>query len=153
MEKPERSKPGLYLSGSMEYSKNYKRWREKMYKNLHHFYKVIIPDKAECPFDKSDLEFKHWMKEKIVVKDMIDVSTSQYFFVKIDKAVLKGAGTISEITNAAWLGKNMLVMLDGIREDHLPSWMLGCLANAEFVNSIDEAIGVYRAKAQEKLSV
>lgn len=146
----EKSKPGLYLSGSIEYSKNYKRWREKMYKNLHRYYKVIIPEKAHCPFDKSDPEFKFWIRENTILKDMINVSIAQYFFVKIDRAVLKGAGTISEITTSAWLGKNMLVMLDGLQEENLPTWMLGCLANAEFVKSIDEAIEYYLNKKEEK---
>jgi len=121
-----------------------------MYKALHPFYKVIIPEKVNCPFEKTDPEFKIWIKENTVLRDMINVSTSQYFFVKIDKAVLKGAGTISEITTAAWLSKEMLVMLDGVKEEHLPTWMLGCLAGAEFISSIDEAIGVYKSKAQEK---
>jgi hypothetical protein len=145
-----KSKPGLYLSGSIEYSKNYKGWRNKMFKNLHSLYKVIIPEKANCPFDKTDPEFKAWIKENTVLRDMINVSTSQFFFVKIDKAVLKGAGTISEITTASWLGKNMLVLLDGLKEEQLPTWMLGCLANADFVNSIDEAIVVYRKMAQDR---
>jgi len=145
-----KSKPGLYLSGSIEYSKDYKGWRNKMFKALHSYYKVIIPERANCPFDAADPEFKAWIKENTVMRDMINVSTSQFFFVKIDRAVLKGAGTISEITTAAWLGKNMLVLLDGLTEEKLPTWMLGCLANADFVNSIDEAIGVYRKTAQDR---
>jgi hypothetical protein len=144
-----KTKPSIYLSGSIEYSKSYNIWRKKMLKDLHRQYRVIIPDKADCPFDKVDPEFKEWIRDNTVMKDMVNVATSQYFFVKIDKAVLKGAGTISEITTACWLGKDMMVMLDGVKAVSLPTWMLGCLAGAQFVESIDEAIVVYKEKARE----
>jgi len=144
-----KSKSGLYLSGSIEYSKAHREWRNKMYKLLHKDYKVIIPEKANCPFEKTDSEFREWIKDNIVMRDMVNVATSQYFFVKIDKGVLKGAGTTSEMTTAAWLGKDMIVMLDGVKVHTLPTWMLGCLATAEFVDSIDEAIELYKEKARE----
>ena len=144
-----KAKPSIYLSGSIEFSKTYKEWRNAFYKALHRKYKVIIPDKANCPFDKSDLEYREWMRENIVMRDMVNVATSQYFFAKIDKAVLKGAGTISEITTACWLGKHMIVMMDGIKITSLPSWMLGCLAGVEFVDSIEEAINRYHEIAKE----
>ena len=144
-----KTKPYIYLSGSIEYSKTFKEWRNKMYKSLHRQYGVIIPEKANCPFEKTDPEFQQWIHDNTVMKDMVNVATSQYFFVKIDKAVLKGAGTISEITTAAWLGKDMVVMLDGLKVHTLPTWMLGCLAGSHFVDSIDEAIDVYKEKAKE----
>ena len=77
---------------------------------------------------------------------MIDVTTSRYFFVKIDKAVFKGAGTISEITTAAWMGKDLVVLLEGVKLTDIPEWTLGCLAGATFVDSIDEAINLYIEK-------
>ena len=43
----------------------------------------------------------------------------------------------------------MVVMLDGLKLTSLPSWMIGCLAGAEFVESIDEAIELYKEKARE----
>jgi len=144
-----KSKPALYLSGSIEYSETHKIWRNQFYKALHRIYKVIIPDKIDCPFDKGDIEFGEWVHDNTVMKDMVGVATSQYFFVKVDKAVLKGAGTISEITTAAWLGKSMVVMFDGVKREELPSWMLGCLATAQVVESIDEAIEVYKATSRE----
>ena len=144
-----KAKPALYLSGSIEHSKTHKIWRKKIHKSLHRKYRVIIPDKADCPFEKDEPEYKEWMSNNIVMKDMINVVTSQYFFVKIDKAVLKGAGTISEITTAHWMSKDMVVMLDGLKLTSLPSWMLGCLAGAEFVDSVDEAIELYKEKALE----
>jgi hypothetical protein len=144
-----KAKPAIYLSGSIEYSKSHKAWRSKIYKALHRTYKVIIPDKIDCPFDKPDPEFGHWVHDNTVMKDMVNVATSQYFFVKIDKAVLKGAGTISEITTAAWLGKDMVVMFDGVKKEKLPSWMIGCLAPAQEIESIEEAIDVYKEKARE----
>lgn len=139
-------KHSLYLSGSIEKSDDPDTWRKKMYKSLHKKLRVIIPKKAEVPFDKTDPEYKTYMKQNFVMPDMISVSTSKYFFVKIDCAVLKGAGTISEITTAAWLGKDMIAFLDGVKEDDLPSWMLGCLDGATFVNSIDEAIELYHKR-------
>ena len=142
-------KASIYLSGSIEYSKNHKAWRNKFYKALHRTYNVIIPDKIDCPFDKVDPEYGKWVHDNTVMKDMVNVATSQYFFVKVDKAVLKGAGTISEITTAAWLGKSMVVMFDGVKREDLPSWMLGCLATAQIVESIDEAIEVYKATSRE----
>ena len=145
-----KTKPAIYLSGSIDYQKNHKKWREKIYKALHRKYKVIIPDKANCPFEKTDIEFREWIRSNTVMKDMVNVATSQYFFVKIDKAVLRGAGTISEITTACWLGKDMVVLIDGVRVSALPTWMLGCLAGAEFVDSIDEAIELYKDLAKER---
>ena len=144
-----KKKPAIYLSGSIEHSKNYQTWRKKMYKVLRGYYKVIIPEKADCPFDKTDFEFKTWIHDNTVMKDMINVITSRHFFVKIDKAVLKGAGTISEITTASWQDKQMVVMLDGVKEQDLPTWMLGCLAGAVFVDSIDKAIEFYLNLAKE----
>jgi len=146
------SKPSIYLSGSIEYSKSPFSWRNKMYKDLHRFYNVIIPDKAsDCPFSRDDIEFKGWMKEKFVMPDMVHVATSQYFFAKIDKAVFDGAGTISEITTAAWLGKNMMIFIDKIKNKDIPSWTLGCLDGAEFVGSIEEAIEKYTIKIKSKV--
>ena len=143
-------KPSLYLSGSMEHSSDPDTWRKKMFKVLHPHYKVIIPNKADLPFEKTDPEYKVWMREKFVMPDMISVSTAKYFFVKIDKGVFQGAGTLSEITTAAWLGKNMVVFLDGVSETEIPSWTLGCIEGAIFVNSIDDAIVLYKKKAKER---
>lgn len=146
----EKSKPALYLSGSMEKSDDPDTWRKKMFKALHPHYKVIIPNKADIPFEKTDPEYKVWMKNKFIMPDMINVSTSKYFFVKIDKGVFQGAGTISEITTSAWLGKEMIVFIDGILETEIPSWTLGCLEGATFVNSIDEAIAIFKKRAIER---
>jgi len=144
-----KTKPAIYLSGSIEYSKAHEAWRNKFYKALHRTYKVIRPDKIDCPFEKVDPEYGIWVHDNTVMKDMVDVATSQYFFVKVDKAVLKGAGTISEITTAAWLGKSMIVMYDGVKRETLPNWMIGCLATAQIVESIDEAIDIYKEKIRE----
>lgn len=145
----ERSKPAIYLSGSIEKSDDPDTWRKKVFKALHSSYKVIIPNKADLPFDKDDPEYKVWMKNKFVMPDMISVSTSKYFFVKIDKNVFQGAGTISEITTAAWLGKDMVVFLDGVVETEIPSWTLGCLDGAVFVDSVEEAIALYKKRAKQ----
>jgi hypothetical protein len=44
----------------------------------------------------------------------------------------------------------MVVMLEGVKEEELPTWMLGCLAGAEFVSSVDEAIVFYKDLAKER---
>ena len=148
MEKVEKSRPGLYLSGSMEYSSDSCTWRKKIYKALHSYYKVIIPNKVDLPFDKDDPEFKVWMREKFVIPDMINVSTSKFFLVKLDKEVFQGAGTISEITTACWLGKDIVAFLDGITEKEIPAWTLGCLEGALFVKDVDAAIDLYKKRAK-----
>lgn len=145
----EKSKPALYLSGSIEKSEDPDTWRKKMFRELHSYYKVIIPNKADLPFEKDDPEYKTWMKNKFIMPDMISVSTSKYFFVKIDHQVFQGAGTISEVTTACWLGKDIIVFLDGITEKEIPSWTLGCLDGVIFVSSINEAIEIYKRKHKE----
>ena len=143
----ENTKPALYLSGSMEKSDDPNTWRKKMFKSLHAYYKVIIPNKADIPFDKDDPEYKVWMRNKFVMPDMIEVATSGYVFVKFDPAVFKGAGTISEVTTAAWMGKHIVYWCDGIKEEKMPGWTLGCLADAIKVNSINAAIDLYKKLA------
>jgi len=44
----------------------------------------------------------------------------------------------------------MIAMLDGVKLEILPTWMLGCLAPAEFVESIDDAIEMYKVIAKSK---
>ena len=143
-------KPSLYLSGSIEQNKKHGVWRQKVYKALHRKYKIIIPEKSECPFDKNEPEFKEWVYERTVKKDMVDLFTAKYIFVKVDPQVFGGAGTISEITMAAQFGKDIVYMLDGIKEEDIPLWTLGCLAGATEVESIEEAIEYYREKAKER---
>ena len=134
-------KKGLYLSGSIEFAKDPEGWRNKMYKALHKYYKVIIPlGDPNPPFEKTEPEYKGWIREKYIMTDMVDVVTASYFFVKFDSAVFKGAGTVSEVTAASFFGKHMVYFLDKIEEVNMPSWTLGCLANAYKVNSIKEAI-------------
>ena len=137
-------KPAIYTSGSIEYSKDPDSWRLKMLKSLHFRYNVIIPDSKGCPYDKTEEEYKSWIKKEFIMPDMISVATSQYFFVKLDAAVFKGAGTISELTTACWLGKHIVYMLDKIEEKDIPGWTLGCLTGAIKVSSIDEAIELYK---------
>ena len=80
-----------------------------------------------------------------VIPDMSDVARSKYFFIKIDKGVLKGAGTISELSLAAWMNRDIVAMLDGVSLDELPGWMCGCLAKAHMVVNIKEAIEYYKS--------
>jgi len=69
---------------------------------------------------------------------------SEHMFVKIDEAVLHGAGTISEITFASFYKKHLVYMIDGLEERNLPGWLLGCLWKAKRVHTIDETIEYYK---------
>ena len=136
----------IYLSGSIEASTDPLSWRKQMFRALHKKYNVIIPDPMQPPFDKTDEEYPDWVRQNFIMPDMHDVATSRYCFVLLDKAVFKGAGTISEIALACWLGKEIVYMLDGITKEEMPSWVLGCLADAIEVKSIEEAIDYYEHK-------
>lgn len=133
----------IYLSGAIEYAADANSWRNKMYKELSNFYDVIIPN-SNCPYEKTDKEYRSYIKQNFIVPDMISVTISEYFFVKLDPGVFKGAGTISELTTACWMGKHIAYFLDGIKEEEIPGWTLGCLHNAQQVISIDSAIEMYK---------
>jgi len=143
-------KESIYTSGSIEKNKDHGVWRNKLYKGLHRHYRVVIPTKSGCPFEKTDYEFKEFVHEKTVVKDMVDVLSARHFCVKIDPGVFGGAGTISEITIGSWFGKEMVYFLDGIEEVEIPLWTLGCLFGAHRVEDVDEAIEYYKELAKDK---
>ena len=143
-------KPSIYLSGSIEFSKDPDSWRKKMNRALCHTYNVIIPDTMEPPFEKTDEDYRAWTRDNFILPDMTVVATSQYFFVKLDKGVFKGAGTISELTLASWLGKDIIVLIDGVKMEDIPGWTIGCLAGATFVNNVEEGIDIYREYHQNK---
>jgi len=143
-----KSKNSVYLSGSIEASSDPITWRKQMYRALHKHYNVIIPDPMDCPFQKTDDEYPEWVRQNFIMPDMHDVATSRYTFVLLDPAVFKGAGTISEIALACWLGKEIVYMLEGVEKKDMPGWALGCLANAIEVKSIDEAIEYYKKKVK-----
>ena len=143
-------KRSVYTSGAIEASPDPDSWRKKMYRALHKQYKVIIPDTLDCPFNKDDEEYPQWVKDNFIMPDMHDVATSQEFFVLLDKAVFKGAGTVSEMTLACWLGKDIVYMIaDDIQRSEMPGWALGCLTGATQVDSIDDAIKYYKDKIKE----
>jgi hypothetical protein len=137
-------KNSIYTSGSMEYNDKCLVWRKEMNRKLHYWYKIIIPDPTPCPFDKEDEEYSKWVREHFIMPDMHDVATSRHFFVLLDPAVFKGAGTISELSLACWLGKEIVYMLDGIEKKDIPGWVIGCLTGAKQVSSIEEAIEYYK---------
>lgn len=144
-----KNKPAIYTSGSIEFNKNHDMWRKKMYRALHKYYNVIIPDSIPCPFDKEDEEYPDWIRQKFIMPDMHDVATSRYFIVLLDPAVFKGAGTIAEFSLACWLGKEIVYVLDGIEKNEMPGWALGCLADAVELDSIEAAIKYYKDKVKE----
>jgi hypothetical protein len=146
MKKRNYNKASIYASGAIEASADPDTWRKKLYRGLHKYYNVIIPDTIDCPFTKEDEEYAQWTKENFIMPDMHDVATSREFFVLLDKAVFKGAGTVSEMTLACWLGKEIVYMLNGIELKDIPGWAIGCLAGAVEVKSIEDAIEYYKRK-------
>ena len=137
-------KSQLYLSGSIEFNKDPDTWREKMFHALKRKYKVLIPWEDDPPAKKGTPEYRNWIFENFITPDMSDVARCKYIFVRLDKGVFKGAGTISELALAAWLNKHIVVMLDGIKEEDIPGWTCGCLRDAVFVKTVDEAIEYYK---------
>jgi hypothetical protein len=143
-------KPGIYLSGSIEFNRDPDSWRKKMNRGLCQTYEVIIPDTMHPPFDKTDPEYYKWTRDNFILPDMAAVAGAPYFFVKLDKGVFKGAGTISELSLASWLGKDIVYWVDGIKDSDIPGWTLGCLTGGTRVNNVEEAIEVYREYHQAK---
>ena len=128
----------------MEYNKDPTTWRQKMYEALRYKYHVIIPWMCEPPFKKGESKYSKWVYHNFVVPDLSDVTRSQYFFIRIDPGVLKGAGTISELSLAAFLNRHIVAVIDRVERKNLPGWMLGCLVKAHFVLNINSAIEYYK---------
>jgi len=134
----------LYLSGSIEFSKDPSTWRNKMFKELKKDYNVFIPIAEFCPYTKDEDKYKEWIKQHFIIPDIEAVMKCEYLFVKIDSGVIRGSGTYGELTIASYFNKEIVYMLDSIKETELPGWTLGCLTNAIKVESIDEAIKYYK---------
>lgn len=142
-------KKSIYLSGSIEFSKDPVSWRNHVQKCLCKYYNVINPKSAFCPFTKEEEGYKEWIKTNFVLPDMHLVMTCDYFFVKLDKGVARGSGTYGELTMAGYLNKHIVYFLDGIKESEIPGWSLGCLAGATKIASIDEGIELYKSLKKE----
>lgn len=135
----------LYLSGSIEYSKDPSSWRNTMEKELYTKYEIINPAAQYCPLVKNNsTEYKKWIYDRFVIPDIEYVLKCSHFFVKIDKATGRGSGTWSELTLATYLNKHIIYMFDNITPPDIPGWSLGCLAYALQVNTLDEAIKYYK---------
>jgi hypothetical protein len=139
-------KPKIYLSGAIEKSENPFKWRLEMKKGLEPDYDVIIPNELELPPNCSFLDRQKIIKYDIVLKDINDVISCQDFFVKIDPAVLKGAGTLSEITFATIYNKPIVCYFDDITIQDAPGWVQGCLYGATILSGVKDAIGHFRDK-------
>jgi len=136
-------KPRIYLSGAIEFTTDAYSWRNTMFRELHDTYEVVIPDLIPCPFTKDDDEYGAWVKKNFILPDMKDVATCHKFFVYIDHTY--SSGTYGELSLAAWLNKDIVCFLDkGIKVNELPMWILGCLSDCTFVNSINDAIIYYK---------
>lgn len=142
-------KESIYLSGSIEFSSDAYTWRHQMEKELNLKYHIIVPAYKDPPYSKSSEQYKKWVYNTFIRPDIIDVIKSKYIFVKIDKGVLNGAGTISEVCFASFYKKHIIYMLDdGLTEKDLPGWLVGSLYKAKKVKSIEEAIKFYKNKGK-----
>ncbi len=131
----------VYLSGSIEHSKDPSSWRNQMEKELFGLYQVMNPSTQFCPLGKVDeFNFKKWIYDNFIIPDIQDVMRCSHFFIKIDKTTGKGSGTWGELTVAAYLNKKIIYMIDGVEPENIPGWSLGCLTYAHKVDSIDDAI-------------
>ena len=137
-----REKPTVYTSGPIQNAKDAYSWRHKMVRELSDNYDVIVPDEKACPYQKTDDEYGAWIKRWYVLPDMAAVATSKHIFVLIDNNY--SSGTYSELSVAAWLGKDIVCCLDGVKLLDTPLWIRGCLDGATFVNSVDEGIQHYK---------
>ena len=136
-----REKPKCYTSGPIENTKDAYTWRHKMVRELSNHYDIIVPDQMVCPYQKTDPEYGAWIKHWYVLPDMAAVATSKHVFVLIDHCY--SSGTYSELSVAAWLGKDIVCCLDGVNLLDLPLWIRGCLDGATFVDSVDAGIRHY----------
>jgi hypothetical protein len=137
-------KENIYLSGSIEFSLDAFSWRNELEQALLHKYNVIIPIAKAVTTSKYSKKYKEYVYKYFVRPDIDDVIKSKYLFVKIDKAVLRGAGTISEVCFASYFKKNIVYWItDNLKEPDLPGWLLGCLHRGTKVKSIEEAVRYY----------
>ena len=134
----------LYLSGSIEFSKDAASWRNWMEKELYKLYEIVNPASQYCPLEKDTEDYKKWTYNRFVIPDIQDVLKCSHFFVKVDKGASRGSGTWSELTFAAYFNKHIVYFLDDIKLTEIPGWSLGCLANGIQVQSIEEAIKYYK---------
>lgn len=139
-------RPKIYLSGAIEKSKSPFGWRLEMKESLEPNYDVIVPKNLELPPDCSFADRQKIIKYDIVLTDVNDVISCQEFFVKIDAAVLKGAGTLSEITFATVFNKPITCWFDSMTIQDAPGWVQGCLHGADMVNGIKEATSHFKGK-------
>jgi nucleoside 2-deoxyribosyltransferase len=140
-------KPSIYLSGAIEKSKDPFNWRNEVKESLLQYYDVIIPDKIKVP-KKCSFLYKQKVINNIVIRDINNLIRCEHFLVKIDSAVLKGAGTLSEITFAAIYNKPIVCYFDDITIQDVPGWIQGCLYDATILNGVKDAIKYFKCYRQ-----
>lgn len=141
-------KKTIYTSGAIEFSKDPLTWRNQLVRALCKTYTVINPKEVFCPYTKSETEYKDFIFKSCVIPDMEFVMKCDYFFVKIDKNnITYASGTWGELSLAAYLNKHIVYYLDDVKEEEISGWVLGCLTKAIKVNSIKDAIDLYKQLA------
>lgn len=140
-------KPKIYLSGAIQRAEDPWTWRFAMRNSLQQHYDIIIPeDKIEFPPKATFEDRQIIIKHNIILKDIHDVLDCNEFFVKLDPYVFKSAGTVAEITFAAYFRKPITYILDDIAMDDMPGWIHGCLSDADCMPDIKAAIQHFRDK-------
>jgi hypothetical protein len=126
----------IYLAGGMEFSTNGAVWRKEVKDKLRgyglSFWDPYVEEKHI--FNNSNMspssDFTSLMGDmrKVVIHDLTVIrNTADLLFVKYDISVLKGAGTHSEMSFAAYFNKPVMVWLDGIPKNSIPKWAIGSM--------------------------
>lgn len=145
-------KPKIYLAGAIQKSADPFTWRLDFKKALENEYDVIVPgDKLDLPPNPSLAQKQKAIKYGIIIKDICDVISCQELFVKIDPAVFKGAGTLSEITFGCIYNKPMVCWFEDMGIKDTPGWVQGCLYGATMVDTLPQAIDHFKVKIDHYL--
>lgn len=131
----------VYLCGGMEKSKDGRSWRIKATDllSLHGFgvwnpyleeENIKIPNGLDMNNLDRERDFKllnKYMRNIIVYDFNVLFNDITSVLVRLDQGVLDAAGSMSEMSFAAYLSKPVHVWLDGLNLEDLPLWLCGAL--------------------------
>lgn len=131
--------PQVYLSGGMEFSGDFGvGWRKDITPHLNSLgYLVHNPvieqpkfsgynTKAVKELRKNDFDKFLQVTKTIVDNDLASLKDSSLVVCVLDESVLKGAGTIGELTCSRQMGIPVISLLN-IDKDKIPAWLFGCI--------------------------
>lgn len=134
------SAPTVYLAGGMEKSGDQGRvWRDEIIPHLSDLgYKVWNPYSETqrsgvsveelLALKESDFEAFRQEIGKIIDHDLNELSKCEMLVCRLDKAVLNGSGTLSELTFCRCKGIPSYVWIDLPNgKNDVPMWAMGCI--------------------------